>query len=379
MQMKRAFLSVTNDLATDQRVIKAANMLADMGFEATMIGRKRRDSLPFNPKRFKTKRFRLLFNKKFLFYAEYNLRLFFYLLFKKCDLYVANDLDTLLPNFLISKIKNKPLVYDSHEYFTGVPEIQKRPIVKKIWKLIERPIFPRLKHVITVNESIAGLYEKQYQIRPVVVRNVPHKRENLTPKSRKEIGWPEDKKIVLLQGGGINVDRGGEELLLAMKPKYGLENTILYFIGSGDVINVLKQMAVDNKLEDKVLFLPKMDFKTLQHYTANADIGVTLDKANSLNYLYSLPNKLFDYIMVGVPVLASPLPEVKKIVEAYHIGLTTENHDPEHIAAKINEMLSDKKRYRQWKANTKKASEELCWEKESKILKAVLEGIGHRA
>ena len=374
--MKRAFLSVTNDLATDQRVIKTANMLADMGFDVTMVGRKRKDSLSFNPQNFKTKRLRLLFNKKFLFYAEYNIRLFFFLLFKKSGLYIANDLDTLLPNFLVSKIKRKPLVYDSHEYFTGVPEIQSRPLVKKAWWLIEKLVFPRLKHVITVNESIAGLYEKEYNIRPVVVRNVPEKQKNFTPKSRKQLGWPEDKNIILLQGSGINVDRGAEELLLAMKPLYGLENTILYFIGSGDVINVLKQMAVDNKLEDKVLFLPKMDFKTLKHYTANADIGVTLDKANSINYLYSLPNKIFDYIMAGVPVLASPLPEVKKIIESYHIGLTTENHDPEHIATKINEMLSDKKRYQQWKTNTKKASEELCWDKESKILKTVLKGIG---
>lgn len=371
--MKQVLISVTNDLVTDQRVIKTATLLVSMGFNVTMIGRKRSDSLPFYINNIKAKRFRLLFNKKFLFYTEYNIRLFFYLLSKRCDLYIANDLDTLLPNFLLSEIKNKPLIYDSHEYFTGVPEIQKRPLVKKIWELIERITFPKLKDVITVNNSIAELYYKKYNIRPEVIRNVPKSQTGFIPKSRKELGWPGDKNIILMQGSGINIERGAEELLLSMKPCYGLKNTILYFIGGGDVINTLKQMIADNHLEESVFVLSKMDHKSLQHYTANADIGVTLDKANSINYTYSLPNKLFDYIMAGIPILASPLPEIKKIIKKYDIGIVTDNHNPKHIAEKINEMLNNDKRYKEWKSNTQKAAQELCWEKESVKLKKILE------
>jgi len=371
--MKRVIISVTNDIVTDQRVIKTANLLYEMGFETLIVGRKRRNSLNFNQSNIKIKRFNLIFNKKFLFYAEYNMRLFLYLLFKRSHFYIANDLDTLLPNYLISNLKNKPLIYDSHEYFTGVPEIQNRPIVKKTWKLIEKNIFPKLKTTITVNESIAGLYEKEYGIRPIVVRNVPKSQPDFIPKSRKELNLPEDNKIILMQGGAINIDRGAEELLLSMKPEYGLKNIILYFIGGGDVIKILKKMAVENQLENKVHFISKMDYSKLKHYTANADMGVTLDKGNSLNYFYSLPNKLFDYIMAKIPVLASPLPEVKKIVKNYDIGLIVENHEPQHIASKIKEMLSNENNYNKWKANTHKAAKELCWENESVILKELFE------
>ncbi len=369
--MKRAIVSVTNDLATDQRVIKTTKLLCQLGFEVLLIGRKRPNSLDFNPQNIKTKRFRLLFNKKFAFYAEYNLRLFFYLVFKKCSLYIANDLDTLLPNYLLSKIKNKPLIYDSHEYFTGVPEIQNRLIVKKTWKLIEKTIFPKLKDVITVNDSIAGLYEKEYGIRPIVVRNLPESQPGFVLKSRKELNLPEDKNIILMQGSGINVDRGAEELLLSMKPQYGLEGIALYYIGSGDVISLLKSMVKDYGLEDRVHFIPKVNYNTLKHYTANANIGVTIDKGDSLNYLYSLPNKLFDYINAGLPVLASKMPEVEKIVKKHNIGLTIDNHEPAHIASKIKEMLSDQKLYQQLKGNTRKAADKLIWEKESVVLKEI--------
>ena len=107
---KKVILSVTNDIATDQRVKRSAITLQEMGFEVSVAGRKLKNSLPVDAIGFQTKRFSLLFNKGALFYAEYNMRLFFYLLFSKCNLLFANDLDTLLPNYLVSKIKNIPLV-----------------------------------------------------------------------------------------------------------------------------------------------------------------------------------------------------------------------------------------------------------------------------
>jgi len=373
--MNRVIVSVTNDIATDQRVIKTSEILKESGFEVLIIGRKLKNSLPFSPKSMKVKRFKLFFNKKFLFYAEYNIRLFFYLLFKKNDLYFANDLDTLLPNYLISRLKNKPLIYDSHEYFTGTPEIQNRPIVKRTWETIEKFIFPKLKNVITVNDSIAELYYKKYNLKPLIVRNVPKSQADFIPKTRKELGLPENKKIVLLQGSGINVDRGAEELLMSMIPKYGLQNIVLYFIGGGDVIRSLKKMTSDYNLNDRVFFLPKMNYNDLKHYTANADIGVSIDKGNSLNYKYSLPNKIFDYIMTGTPILASSLPEVEKIVKKYNVGFICKSHDPSVIAESIKTMILNEKEYNIWKSNTNLAAKELCWEKESNVLKILIQKI----
>ncbi len=140
--MKRIIVSVTNDLTTDQRVAKVCDTLTKMGFSVLLIGRKLKNSENIN-RNYKIVRFRLLFNKGFLFYAEYNLRLFFKLLFLKKDVLLSNDLDTLLPNYLIHKIFKTKLVYDSHELFTEVPELTNRPFVQKFWLTIEKNIFTK--------------------------------------------------------------------------------------------------------------------------------------------------------------------------------------------------------------------------------------------
>jgi glycosyltransferase involved in cell wall biosynthesis len=370
---KRACVSVTNDLATDQRVIKVCDFLTRLGFDVTLIGVKKKKHISVNHIKVKTFRFSMRFEKGFLFYAEYNIKLFFYLLFKRTRLLVANDLDTLLPNYLVSLIRKKPLVYDAHEYFLGSTEITERPFVKNFWKIIEKAIFPRLRNIITVNHSIADLYEKAYGKRPDVVRNLPHRFVVDKKISRSELGLPEDKKIVLMQGGAINIDRGAEELINAMKPQYDLDDVELYFIGGGDVWEKIKQLTKDLHLERKVHFLPKMPYHKMMNFTCLCDLGVSLDKPVSLNYKYSLPNKLFDYLAAGIPVLASPMVEIKKVIENYDVGMCIENHEPEHIAYMIRTMLDDQKRVKKWKRNALKTSKELCWENEEKVLIKIYE------
>ncbi len=366
--MKRVCVSVTNDLATDQRVLKVCDFLTRLGFKVTLVGVKKARSLPVLHIKVKTFRFRMWFEKGFLFYAEYNAKLFFYLLFKRTNLLVSNDLDTLLPNYLVASLRFKPLVYDSHEYFLGSTEIIHRPFVRNFWGAIESRIFPRLKHVITVNHSIADLYEKAYKNRPHVVRNLPHRYIPDAALKREDLGLPIDKKIILMQGGAINLDRGAEELINAMKPQHGIEDAVLYFIGGGDVWDKIRQLTKELHLERRVHFLPKMPYQKMMRYTSLCDLGVSLDKPVSLNYKYSLPNKLFDYMAAGLPVLASPMIEVKKIVEGYDVGLCIQKHEPAHIAGKINEMLRDEENMKRWKSNALKVSSTLCWENEEKVL-----------
>ena len=314
-------------------------------------------------------RMKLFFTKGPCFYAAFNIRLFFLLLFKKADLVVANDLDTLLPNYLVSKIKNIPLVYDSHEYFTEVPELVHRKKVQKVWKSIERRIFPKLKDVITVNESIAGLYEKEYGIRPKVVRNIPPARKVTVTKTRTELGLPKDKFILILQGSGINVDRGTEEMVEAM-PSI-TEEAVLLIVGSGDVIDTLKSKVKQLQLQKRVIFKPKQPYEELMQYTVHADLGLTLDKDTNLNYRYSLPNKIFDYIHAGIPVLASSLPEIEKIIKQYNIGDFIPSHNPKSIAAKVNEIVENKTLMNDWRKNLIFAARDLSWEKEEQTIKMV--------
>ena len=297
-----------------------------------------------------------------MFYTAFNVRLFFFLLFNKADILYSNDLDTLLPNYLISKLKSKKLYYDCHEYFTGMPELEGRKFPYTVWKTIEKWIFPKLENVITINDSMARLYADEYGIGLKVIRNLPMvlNTNEIPHKSKSDFRLP-DKKLIIFQGAGINVHRGAEEALLAMQY---VNDAALVFAGSGDVITALKKMVDEHGLSKKVFFTGKIPPLELKAFTRLAHLGLSLDKDTNVNYRYSLPNKLFDYIHAGIPVLASPLPEVAKIVSEYNIGLLIDNHSPEHIAEKMNRMLTDEQQRKLWNQNLERAAAELSWEKE---------------
>ncbi len=365
MRQKKAIVSVINDLSTDQRVDRACRSLLKSGYDVILVGRMLPKSLILDDKPYDHHRMRLVFTQGPIFYLEYQIRLFFFLLFKKVDLFYSNDLDTLLPNYLCSKLKSASLIYDSHELFCEVPELIEHPRKRKIWKALERFLFQRVKNIITVNQSIAEIYEKEYHKKLYVVRNIPISRSINKPMSRKDLGLPENKNIIILQGAGINVQRGAEEALTAMQ---WIEQAVLLIVGSGDVIKQLKEMRKELKLEERVIITGKVPYEQLAQYTRIADLGLSMDKDTNLNYRYSLPNKLFDYIHAGIPVLVSPLVEISRIVNDYQIGTIIESHEPKHIAKTISSIFADQKRYASWKKNLLKAQEELNWEQEEQQL-----------
>ena len=367
--MQRVIVTVSNDLYSDQRVDKVCNSLVNMGFNVLLVGRKLPNSPPLQPRAYATRRMQLLFKKGFLFYAELNFRLFFFLLFHRCDILVSNDLDTLYPNFLISRLKRKRLVYDSHEYFCGVPELNGRPRVQKFWRRIEKRCFPHLTDVITVCDSIANLYDQEYPRKEKVnvVRNVPTRQRFPITKSREELGLPTDSKLIVMQGA-INRDRGAEELILAMKMIPGAQ---LLIIGNGDMVPQLKELTKRELLEDRVHFIPRVTPEELANYTALCDLGCSLEKDTNLNYRYCLPNKLFDYIKAGIPCVVSDLPEMAAVVRGSGVGLVVPEHTPEAIAAAINRLLNDNELYESCKVATERAGEQYCWEREEEKLKAI--------
>lgn len=360
---KIIIVSVTNDLSHDQRVNKVCCSLSAQGYRVLLVGRELKDSTPLK-RPYSTKRIKLLFNKGFLFYAFFNWRLFCFLLFKKVDVLHANDLDTLLANWLVAKIRRKKIIYDSHEYFTEVPEIQHRPIVKKTWLSIERFIFPKLNHVFTVNHSIATIYKNKYAVDVKVLRNLPLFEKVDKVKSKEDLQLPSNKTIVILQGAGINIDRGAEELLEAIALS---EDLFLCIVGGGDVVDYLKKRASSQDLKNKVLFTGKLEYNQMMQYTMNADVGVSLDKDTNINYRLSLPNKIFDYVKAEIPVVCSDLKEVAKIINSYNIGVIAKRVVPEDILGAIN-LVSSENRKSSYLPNLKKALEVLNWENEVKLL-----------
>lgn len=358
---KRIIISVTSDLATDQRVLKVARSCFVNGYDVLLIGRKLKNSSPLNLP-FKYKRMQLLFNHSALFYAEYNIRLFLILLFSCSDILLSNDTDTLLANYLASKIRRKKLVFDAHELFPEVPELVNRSKKKYIWKKLEDWIFPHLSHSYTVCTSISEYYKKKYNIHMKVVRNVPY--YHYRNKQNIKISYP-NKKIILYQGA-LNVGRGLEWVLEAMP---FIENGVLVIIGDGDIRQKLEEQTKTLKLEDKVLFLGKIEAEKLHEYTPSAAIGLCLLENKGLSYYYALPNRIFDYIQAGVPVLATRFPEITTIVETYKTGVLINHYEPKYLAEVINNMLEVSFDTNHFESVAKK----LCWEKEEKVLLNLLE------
>lgn len=351
-----------SDLVTDQRVQKECNTLYEMGYEVILIGRKSKRKFLLDELPYQTIRFSNLFRRGPLMYLVFNAQLFFYLLFKKMDIVWSNDLDTLLPNFLISRLKKIKLVYDSHEYFT---ESVYKKHSRKAWEMLEKLLFPRLKNVLTVNNSIKEVYETKYKVPLTVLRNVPYQFVKNTDKNAPVL--PVNKKILIMQGMGLNENRGAEEAVLMMP--YLPEDFNLYFIGRGTILNKLKKMVTELQLETKVTFIDVLPYKQMMEYTRQCFLGLIFEKIEVTDeHLFALPNKFFDYIHAGIPVLSSRAVEIKLIIDKYQIGDFINNFNPQEIAQKIMDISINQEVYHLWKQNTFTAANELNWEKEKKVL-----------
>jgi len=360
--LKRVIVSVTNDISTDQRVAKVCATLMQNNFEVLLIGRKLKSSIPLK-RAFKTKRFNLLFNTGFLFYAEYNFRLFCYLLFTKKDILLANDLDTLLPNYLISKLQNKKIVFDSHELFPEIPELVHRPKVKKVWLALEKHILPKLKNNYTVCNSITEFYENKYHSNFTTIKNLPNKKAI----EKGVFSFNTDNKKIILYQGALNVGRGIELMIETM---HFLQNHLLVLIGSGDISKSLKNKVSEENLNDKVFFLGKINPETLHKLTPLADLGLSLEEDLGLNYRFALPNKIFDYIQGEVPILVSNLPEMSKVISAYKVGEIVKNRTPEKLAKQIKEVLE-----KEYTKELKLAKTALIWEQQEEKLIAIFNNL----
>lgn len=359
-KQSKIIVSVTNDLITDNRVHKVCTTLTKMGFYVLLVGRVLPQSPSLNEREYQCKRMHLFFKSGPLFYAEYNFRLFFLLMFSRFDLLLANDLDTLAANFLTSKIKQKPLIYDSHEYFTEVPELINRPRIQAIWGFLESKIVPKLKYAYTVCSSISNIYTEKYAVDFKVVRNVPS--QNFVPLEATKTN--DADKIVLYQGA-VNIGRGLKQAILAMQ---SLDRTKLIIAGDGDIKSELENLVVVNSLQGKVEFAGRLPFDKLAELTATADLGLSIEEDLGLNYRFALPNKLFDYIQANVPLLITDLPEMHAIVQKYKIGEITTSLEPEVLAQKIKTCLNDSVKRKTWKENLKVAAKELVWEREEEVL-----------
>lgn len=358
---------LTGDLSIDYRVHKTAISLAKFGFQVQCISRWKKgygysQHIEYNSQLIKT-----VFKNGPLFYAEYNIKVFFYLLFHRCDIILSIDLDTLAGCWAGSLFGKRKLIFDSHEYFPEVPELQHRKWVKNIWLAIEGFLVPKVDRAYTVCQSIADLYNNKYRKEFGVVRNLPL--ANRLVEDEKVLN---DKRFKILYQGAVNLGRGIFETLEAIK---NIDNVVFVIIGDGDEMQQVKDFVASNKLDDRVNIIGKIPFSKLSGYTQSADIGMCLLENIGLNYYYSLPNRIFDFALAGIPVVASNFPEIAKIVGIEKTGVLVNDLKPSTIAGAIEMLMNDNELYLQLSENANRASLKLTWENEESVLYSVFSNI----
>ncbi len=353
--LKRLYFTVTNDLTYDQRMHRICGSLSDAGYEVVLTGRKLKHSLPLQEKKFKQHRISCWFNKGKLFYAEYNIRLFFYLLFKHMDGICAIDLDTILPCLYISRIKKIPRVYDAHELFTELKEVISRPGIHRFWLGVEQRAVPAYKWGYTVSESIAEEFYRRYKVEYRAIRNVPVLQTG-------ELSIAKEKIIVYQ--GAVNEARGFEYLVPAMQ----WVNAKLLICGDGNYMHQLKKLILDYKLQEKVELTGMVSPEALRTIAARAYIAVAVPEKEGLNQLLALPNKFFDYLHAGLPQVTVDYPEYRKLNKKWEVAVLIGDLAPERIAAALNNLLYDTVLYNRLHQNCLKARESLNWQEEEKKL-----------
>jgi glycosyltransferase involved in cell wall biosynthesis len=336
--------------------------LTENGYTVTLVGRKLSSSLPVQHQKFSQKRISCWFNKGKSFYFEFNLRLIFYLLFRKMGAICAIDLDTIIPCHSISRLKKIPRIYDAHELFTEMKEVITRPRVKKIWTKVEKKLVPKFKLGYTVSESIADEFHKRYQVNYQTIRNLPVLKslDNIQP----------TEKFILYQGA-VNEARGFEFLIPAMQ----WVNCKLIICGDGNFMEQMKKIISDNNLENKIELKGMLPPDQIWKISQQATIGIALAEKEGLNQYLALPNKFFDYIHAGLPQVTMNYPEYIKINNQFKVAILIDDLEPKNIAAAINSLLADDVLYRNLKNNCMTAREELNWQHEEKKLLAFYQSV----
>ncbi len=346
--------TVINDLNYDQRMHRICTSLAENGYKVTLIGRQKPNSEKLHKKPFNQYRLHCIFHKGKLFYFEFNVRLFLHLLKRKASAICAIDLDTILPCFGIARLKNIYCFHDAHEYFAEMPEVINRPFVKRTWELVANWAIPKMELCYTISHSLAEIFQEKYGKNFHVIRNVPWLQDIKTD-------HPEEPFI--LYQGALNEGRGLETLIAAMDQI----DLPLYLAGEGDLSQKLRQQVKEEGLDNKVHFLGYVSPAQLKTLTPKAFVGFNILANKGLNYYYSLPNKFFDYMHAGIPILTNNFPEYQRINKQYQVAMLL-NLEKDSIVRNIKYLRDNPSVYNQMKNNCLAARDVFNWNQEEKKL-----------
>ncbi len=220
--------------------------------------------------------------------------------------------------------------------------------------------------MIMENHTRAKYAEDLYGFYPKVIHNYPFVTQPEDSNSinlHEVLEIPQEEPILLYQGG-IQVGRGLEKLVQAV-PMF--KKGALVFIGDGRIKPELQKMVLDLGLEDKVKFMPKVPVNELLHYTKNAYLGFQVLNNVCFNHYSASSNKLFEYMMSGVPVVACSFPEIQRVVENEYVGVCIDSHNPASIAEGVNYILEHPEEREKMRENSFIARNNYNWENEKKL------------
>jgi glycosyltransferase involved in cell wall biosynthesis len=313
-----------------------------------------------------------------LVFADYYSRSWQAIKNEPADVYHCHDLTTLPAGYIAKRRTGGKLVYDSHELFTALHYIPR--VERPIFRFLERHLICRADAVITVNEFAARELSKRYGIGlPVVVRNCPpiarQGDEQYNSSLRESLGL-DDTVPIIVHVGKFGSERGSEKLVSAVP---FLNHGVIVFLGWGEEESEVKELVRRRGLGDRVLFAPPVAPDRVVGHISSAQIGVMPFLDFGLNHYYATPNKLWECIGAGLPVVGSNFPVLKSIVEGYRLGCTCDPEYPRDIANAINYVLTDKCRYEEMKRNALEAAKIFNWENESVKLMDVYRRLSQRA
>ncbi len=358
--MKRLVITITNNISYDQRMLKVAQYYSTT-CEVIILGSSTRKPPPLENRDFQQIRLKTLFKAGFLFYAEFNIRLLLKLFAIKPEIIYAVDLDSVSASYFYHKLRKTPYIYDAHEYFTELPELEGRTFVQKAWKYIEKKTIPKAYKCLTVNAELADIYEENYKREFLVVQN--------SPPYYAGTGLKKERRFIYQ--GALNKGRGVEELICMMEdfPAYTLD-----IAGDGPLRNeldvLLKEQGIDN-----VVFHGMLKAEELRVLTQRASLGFNLLLGESLNYYYSLANKFYDYVMAETPVVTMDFPVYRRLLKEHKVGISVSDLQIKSLSKAVRDLLANETAYRNAAKECIKAKRKWNWSKETKVLNELIRGV----
>ncbi|MGL4818975.1 MAG: glycosyltransferase [Bacilli bacterium] len=281
---------------------------------------------------------------------------------KRYDIYHSNDLNTLPQGVLSAKLfRNSKLLYDSHEVQTS-----RTGYNSSIYGKMERFLLRYVDTMMMENHTRAKYIEERYGFYPEVIHNYPFKSkpENLEPVDlHAMLDIPREEPILYYQGG-VQTGRGLDKIVEAV-PLF--KRGVVVFVGDGRIKPELERMVAERNLGERVKFIPKVPLQELPRYTKNGYLGFQVLNNVCFNHYSASSNKLFEYLMSGVPVVACSFPEIQKVVDGEQVGVCVDSHDPVSIAEGVNALLDDEERRNTYAANCLVARNKYNWEEEKEL------------